>query len=227
MLQKPKCGNDNITTIRTSSESHIQWKEHFHGKPLHFRIYSDFEADEEIDNSNTGKKTTNIYKQSPVLDGYEIVSELDDVLQSGYYKSILGYDNVDWFVNDVIKIKNKLVFFLKDNKKYIIMTQENKEYYRTNIICRFCEKEYISDKVRDHCDLAGKNRGPAHSKYNINVTQKQSNSIALKFHVFSNYNCLLFFKKLVDKMNDKVKFDIIPKTNEEYITVTIWMYKVH
>ena len=28
------------------------------------------------------------------------------------------------------------------------------------------------------------------------------------------------FKKLVDKKNDKVKFDIIPKTNEEYISVT-------
>ena len=31
----------------------------------------------------------------------------------------------------------------------------------------------------------------------------------------------MFFKKLVDKENDKVKFDIIPKTNEEYISVTI------
>ena len=30
----------------------------------------------------------------------------------------------------------------------------------------------------------------------------------------------MFFKKLVDKKNDKVNFDIIPKTNEEYISVT-------
>ena len=30
----------------------------------------------------------------------------------------------------------------------------------------------------------------------------------------------MFFKKLVDKKNDKVKFDKIPKTNEEYISVT-------
>ena len=30
----------------------------------------------------------------------------------------------------------------------------------------------------------------------------------------------MFFKKLVDKKNDKVYFDIIPKTNEEYISVT-------
>ena len=34
-----------------------------------------------------------------------------------------------------------------------------------------------------------------------------------------------FFKKFVDKKNDKVKFDVIPKTIEEYISVTfgcIW-----
>ena len=30
----------------------------------------------------------------------------------------------------------------------------------------------------------------------------------------------MFFKKLVDKTNDNLKFDIIPKTNEGYISVT-------
>ena len=30
----------------------------------------------------------------------------------------------------------------------------------------------------------------------------------------------MFFKKLVDKKNDEIIFDIIPKTNEEYISVT-------
>ena len=31
----------------------------------------------------------------------------------------------------------------------------------------------------------------------------------------------MFFKKLVDKKKDKLDFDIIPKTNEEYISVTM------
>ena len=30
----------------------------------------------------------------------------------------------------------------------------------------------------------------------------------------------MFFKKLVDKKKDKVDLEIIPKTNEEYISVT-------
>ena len=30
----------------------------------------------------------------------------------------------------------------------------------------------------------------------------------------------MFFKKMVDKKKDKVKFETIPQTNEEYISVT-------
>ena len=217
---KQKCGIDNITTIKTSNESHLYWKKHFHKNPLYFRIYADFEADNEKDDSCIGNKTTNIYKQNPVLNGYHIVSELENVLKSGYHKSPLGYDNVDWFVDEVIKLENKMAFYFKNTKKDIIMTDDDEEEYRNNNICRFCEKEILSDKVRDHCHLTGKYRGPAHKKCNINVTQKQSNFIPFIFHNFSNYDCHMFFKKLVDKKKDKVDFDIIPKTNEEYISVT-------
>ena len=32
MLQKQKCGDDNITTIKTSNESHIFWKKQIRKK---------------------------------------------------------------------------------------------------------------------------------------------------------------------------------------------------
>ena len=51
------------------------------------------------------------------------------------------------------------------------------------------------------------------------MKQKDSNFIPFAFHNFSNYDCHMFFKKLVDLKKDKVKFEIIPKTNEEYISV--------
>ena len=74
------------------------------------------------------------------------------------------------------------------------MTVEDEEDYRINNICRFCEKNIGSDKVRDHCHLTGNYRGPAHSKCNNNVTQDQSIFIPFKFHNFSNYDCHMFFK---------------------------------
>ena len=71
-----------------------------------------------------------------------------------------------------------------------------------------------SEKVRDHCQLTGKYRGPAHSKGNINVSQDKSNFIPFISHIFSNYDCHMFCKKFVYRKSDKVKFEIIPNTNE-------------
>ena len=56
MIHKPKCENVHITTIRNSPEAHIHWKEHFPKNPLYFRIYADFEADNETDKSSICKK---------------------------------------------------------------------------------------------------------------------------------------------------------------------------
>ena len=142
-----------------------------------FGIYADFEADNENDNSIIGNKTTNNYKHNPVLNGYHIVSELDDVSKSDYYKSPLGYNNVDWFVDEVIKLENKMAFYFKNTNEDIIMTEKDQEDFKNINICRFCEKNIESDKIRDHCHLTGKYRGPAHGNCNVNVTQDQSNFI--------------------------------------------------
>ena len=115
------------TTIKTSNESHLHWKKHFHRNPFYFRIYADFEADNEKDNSSVVNKTTNIYKQNPVRNGFQVQSELIDILKSEYHKSPLGYDNVEWFVNEVIKIENKMVFYFKNFKKDIITTEKDEE----------------------------------------------------------------------------------------------------
>ena len=92
-----------------------------------FRIIADFEVDNEIDGYNLGKKTNIIYKQNLVPNGYYIFSEMEDVLEIGCYESLLRYDNVDWYVNQVIGIENKMAFLFKNTKKDIIMKQEDKE----------------------------------------------------------------------------------------------------
>ena len=129
---------------------------------------------------------------------YLILSELEDVLKSDYYKSPLGYNNVGWFVDEVIKLEKKMTFYFKNTKKDIIMTEEDEDDYRKNNICQFCEKNIEFDKVRDHCHLTSKYRGPAHSNSNVIVTQKQSNFIPFIIHNIFNYDCHMFFKKLID-----------------------------
>ena len=87
-----------------------------------------------------------------------------------------------------------MAFNFKNTQKNIFMTEEDDEVFKNKNICRFCEKEILSDKVIDHCHLTGKYRGSAHSKRNINVTQDKSNTSPFVFHSFSNYDCHLFFK---------------------------------
>ena len=52
--------------------------------------------------------------------------------------------------------------------------EEEKESYKNQKLCHICEKEFCTNnnkemrKVRDHCHYAGKYRGAAHSKCNLN-----------------------------------------------------------
>ena len=120
------------------------------------------------------------------------MSELNDVFKSCYYSFPLGYDNVDWFKKEIIRLEKKI---FKDTNRYIILTEENEEEFKTNNVCPICEINIEPEKVRDHCHLTSKYRGPAHNNCNINVTQKQSSFIPFIFNIFSNYDCHLFFFK--------------------------------
>ena len=135
-------------------------------------MYAYFEADNEIDNSSIGNKTTKIYKQNLVYNGGKIVCELEDVLKSGYYKCLSGYEIVDWFMEEVIYLENIMNFYFIITNKGIILAEEIEEDFRNNNICRFCEKEFISDKLKDHWHLTVKVRSAAHNTCNTIVAQK-------------------------------------------------------
>ena len=103
------------------------------------------------------------------------------------------------------KVEDNMFFHFENSKKDINMTQEIEDY-RKNNICRFCEKTIESDRVRDHCHLTRKYRGPAHNICNTNITHDQSNFLPFNFLKLSNYDYHPFFKKLVDEKSDEVKF---------------------
>ena len=166
-----KCGQQEITSRKLDDESHNNWKDHFRMNPFYFRVIFVFEADKEIDKSNIGNKISNIYEQNHVCSDYYILSELYYFLKSGYYESNLDYKNLDWFVVEIIKLENKMAFCFRNRVEDIIITKEDKEVFENNTFCRFCEKEIICDKVRDHGHLTVKYRGPAHSKCSNNVTE--------------------------------------------------------
>ena len=104
-------------------------EKNFHKNPSYFRKYAVFAADNDIDYYRIGdelsscvkntNRTTNILKQNPVCNGYYVVSEIDDVLKSGYNESPLGFDNLDWVLVEVIKLENKKAFYFKTLRKIL------------------------------------------------------------------------------------------------------------
>ena len=56
LKQKQVCKQQEITAIKRWKESQLYWKKYFHKKLLCFRIYIEFEADKEIDDSDKRKK---------------------------------------------------------------------------------------------------------------------------------------------------------------------------
>ena len=118
MIREPKGENYHISIIRSSCKSDLHWKDRFHKKPLFFRFYADFEVDNEIEDSKAVcNKTTDIYRQNSIIKYFKIVSETEDVLKSRHYKSPLSNDNVDWFVNETMKLENKGAFSFKLPRK--------------------------------------------------------------------------------------------------------------
>ena len=111
-------------------------------------------------------------------------------------------------------------FYFKNIKKEIVMTKEDEEVTKNSTLCWIRELPLDGRAVRDHCHLTGRYRGAAYEECNINVKQKQSNFKPFLFHNFSNYDCHLFFKTLIDKKANNVPLHVIPKTNEEYISIS-------
>ena len=73
---------------------------------------------------------------------YFIVTDLDDVFKSCYYEYPLASDYVDWFVNEVVRLENKMSFCFKNTNKDIIRTHNDEDRYKNNITCRFFGKKH-------------------------------------------------------------------------------------
>ena len=109
-------------------------------------------------------------------------------------------------------------FYFKNTNVELNMLPEDEYNFGKSDKCWFCELPFESAKVRDHCHLTGKYRGAAYESCNINVKKQQSNFIPVMFHNFSKNDCHLFFKTLLSKSKSQ-RLKVIPKTNEEYISV--------
>ena len=87
------------------------------------------------------------------------------------------------------------------------MSEKEEEEFQSNNICWICEKliDDEDEKVRDHCHVTGKFRGPAHWSCNVNL--QLTKKVPVIFHNLRGYDSHLIFDEL---KNFDVKIDVIP-----------------
>ncbi|EZA49493.1 hypothetical protein X777_12287 [Ooceraea biroi] len=95
---------------------------------------------------------------------------------------------------------------------------EQCEELRDGARCHVCGKPFAAGdtRVRDHCHLTGRYRGPAHSTCNLNY--KDSHVIPMIFHNFSGCDAHFIIEDVANVFEGSV--ELLPLTKERYIAFT-------
>ncbi len=183
-----------------------------------FVIYVDFESIlEKIETvlPNPEESYTNKYqKHTPCGFCYYIKSSVGN--EYNKLEEYRGSNTPEEFVKRLEKDCVRLTKIMRETNKPMSLTSEEKREFRKNNACHICEKKIGKElKVRDHCHLTGKYRGPAHQSCNINY--KLPSFIPVFLHNNANYDTHLFIKEL-SKTSGSIT--AIPNTDQKYISFT-------
>ena len=111
--------------------------------------------------------------------------------------------------------------FFKQNLQPKITIKSEKIFMKSNI-CWLCDKNFgnINDKIKHYCKLTGNYLGAAHQScidYVNKVGQHKFSPVL--YHNFSKNDNHMIFNVLINSKVDKINQSVIPRTNEEYMSV--------
>ncbi|KYN04689.1 hypothetical protein ALC62_04436 [Cyphomyrmex costatus] len=153
----------------------------------------------------------------------------DNVFSIGYfvycsYGNLLsGYrfhrdkDCISWFAGELKNLAHEVKSILSAN---VVMdfTRDDWRKFNSATHCHICEKPFMKNdkRVRDHCHLTGRYRGPAHSNCNLNY--KDSRCIPVVFHNLSGYDAHFIIKEIATAYDGNIV--LLPITKQKYISFT-------
>ncbi|KYN12413.1 hypothetical protein ALC57_15418 [Trachymyrmex cornetzi] len=158
--------------------------------------------------------TINVNKLNPMR--YYVRCSYDDTLSA--YQFHRDENCIAWFARQLNDLAHRVKNIISANVPMEALSKQQWEAYRSATRCHICEKPFEPDdtRVRDHCHLTGRYRGPAHSNCNLNY--KNSFNIPVVFHNLSGYDAHFIIKEIATAYDGHV--DILPITKEKYISFT-------
>ena len=184
---------------------------------LPFIIYADLECLlEKIDtcyNNPEESSTTKIKRHTPL--GYSIFTHCSFDKSKNKLNYYRGEDCMKRFCKD---LKEHAIKIINCEKKVMApLTIEEKEDYNNQKVCYICKKEFIDDKIRDHCHYTGKYKGAAHNTCNLRY--KIPKNIPVIFHNGSTYDYHFIIRELVKEFEGN--FECLEENTEKYITFSV------
>ena len=220
---KKICENHEYCHIEmpTKNNNIIKYNQGEKSLKLPFIIYGDLECLlEKINtcyNNPEESSTTKINHHTP--SGYSIFTHCsfdNSKNKLNYYR---GEDCMKRFCKDLKEHATKIINFKK--KVMAPLKKEEEEDYNNQKVCYICKKEFINDKLRDHCHYTGKYRGAAHNTCNLKY--KIPKNIPIIFHNGSTYDYHFIIRELVKEFEGN--FECLEENTEKYITFSVPLKK--
>ncbi|XP_076665017.1 uncharacterized protein LOC143367266 [Andrena cerasifolii] len=217
------CGqmNDCAILLPSVGNNLLKFSNHCMKERLPFMVYADLECiiEKTEDNHRMGEMDSKLraYQHHKVHSiAYYMHCSYDTSLST--YRCRRDADCVSWFVNELENFANFAKPILTSNVPMLDLIPEQWMTFRDATHCHICEEPFKAEdvRVRDHCHLSGRFRGPAHSECNLNY--KNAFYIPIVFHNLSGYDSHFIIEEIATAFEGSV--GVLPITKEKYISFT-------
>ncbi|XP_026830160.1 uncharacterized protein LOC113563142 [Ooceraea biroi] len=205
--------NDCAIVLPNEDDKWLNFVNHNRKERMPFIVYADLECVLQ----KTEEDDPRLYQRHQVYSiGYYVRCFYDASLFE--YRSHRDTNCVAWFAEQLKDMAHRVKAILSRTVPMVQLTRDERENFNSAIHYHICEKPFAPDdtRIRDHCHLTGRYRGPAYMNCNLNY--KDSYTIPIVFHNLSGYDAHFIIKELAN--NFKGNVDVLPITKENYISFT-------
>ncbi|XP_076664759.1 uncharacterized protein LOC143367033 [Andrena cerasifolii] len=212
--------NDCAILLPSQDNNLLSFDGHGRKERLPFVVYADLECilekTEDVQKDAGEHKLCTYQKHKVHSIGYYMHCSYDASLSAYQYRR--DVDCVSWFVKELKNFADFAKPILDNNVPIEKLTKDQWRAFHIAKHCHICEKSFEADdkRVRDHCYLSGRFRGPVHSKCNLNY--KNSFYIPIVFHNLSGYDSHFIIEEIATAFEGSVY--VLPITKEKYISFT-------
>ncbi|XP_067205324.1 uncharacterized protein [Linepithema humile] len=202
--------NDCAVILPNEDNKWLTFRNYNRKERLPFVVYAHLECTLEKEKERQNRTTYAYQHHKAFSVGYHVSCAYDNSLSS--FKSYRGEDCVAWFVNELHDLARRVKAIFTTVVPMANLTREESEKFHSAVNCHVCEKPFAPEdtRVRDHCHLTGRYRGPAHSSCNLNY--KDSHVIPVIFHNLSGYDAHFIIKDIANAFEGNI--DLLPLTKD-------------